>query len=301
MREGFFLTGDLAHRDDAGRIVIDGRLKTVIDVAGHKVFPEEVAAVLDQHPAVLRSRVFTRPHPQMGEVVHAEVQLRDGFSAGVTEEILTFCRKRLSSHKIPTSLSRGRGDRPHLKRQGPARLTDPADRLPGSPGPCYPGIVQQPAGYKLVKLARGAWSVHSLAFEETFHPGIGPAAEAEALYVRQVRLIERARQHTGEFVIWDVGLGAAANALAVLHATREAPCSLRLVSFDSTLEPLEFALQHREALGYFRGSEAEVERLARDHRASFKRGPQNVQWELRLSDFPSLLAQPGAAESPNPI
>jgi acyl-coenzyme A synthetase/AMP-(fatty) acid ligase len=105
LREGFFLTGDLAHRDDAGRIVIDGRLKTVIDVAGHKVFPEEVAAVLDQHPAVLRSRVFTRPHPQMGEVVHAEVQLRDGFSAGVTEEVLTFCRKRLSSHKIPTSLS----------------------------------------------------------------------------------------------------------------------------------------------------------------------------------------------------
>ena len=105
LQDGFFLTGDLAHRDDAGRIVIDGRLKTVIDVAGHKVFPEEVAAVLEQHPAVLRSRVFTRPHPQMGEVVHAEIQLREGFSATATEEILTYCRKRLSSHKIPTSLA----------------------------------------------------------------------------------------------------------------------------------------------------------------------------------------------------
>jgi acyl-coenzyme A synthetase/AMP-(fatty) acid ligase len=104
LQDGFFLSGDLAHRDDAGRIVIDGRLKTVIDVAGHKVFPEEVAAVLDQHPAVLRSRVSTRPHPQMGEVVHAEVQLREGFSGTVTEDILSFCRRRLSSHKVPTSL-----------------------------------------------------------------------------------------------------------------------------------------------------------------------------------------------------
>jgi acyl-coenzyme A synthetase/AMP-(fatty) acid ligase len=101
---GWFLTGDLAHRDDAGRIVIDGRLKTVIDVAGHKVFPEEVAGVLDQHPAVLRSRVFTKPHPQFGEVVHAEVQLRDGNSQARCEEILAFCRKRLSSHKVPTTL-----------------------------------------------------------------------------------------------------------------------------------------------------------------------------------------------------
>jgi acyl-coenzyme A synthetase/AMP-(fatty) acid ligase len=102
--DGRFLTGDLAHRDDAGRIVIDGRLKTVIDVAGHKVFPEEVAAVLDQHPAVLHSRVTTRPHPQFGEVVHAEIQLRDGSSPTVTEDILSFCRRRLSSHKVPTSI-----------------------------------------------------------------------------------------------------------------------------------------------------------------------------------------------------
>ena len=101
---GWFLTGDLAHRDDAGRIVIDGRLKTVIDVAGHKVFPEEVAGVLDQHPAVLRSRVFTKPHPQFGEVVHAEVQLRDGHSPALCEEIISFCRRRLSSHKVPTTL-----------------------------------------------------------------------------------------------------------------------------------------------------------------------------------------------------
>ncbi|HYA79205.1 MAG TPA: class I adenylate-forming enzyme family protein [Candidatus Nitrosopolaris sp.] len=102
--DGWFLTGDLAHRDSGGRIVLDGRTSSVIQVAGHKVFPEEIAGVLDQHPAVLRSRVFARPHPQMGEAVCAEVQLRNGSSQAASEDILAFCRRQLSSHKVPTAL-----------------------------------------------------------------------------------------------------------------------------------------------------------------------------------------------------
>jgi acyl-CoA synthetase (AMP-forming)/AMP-acid ligase II len=104
LHDGWFLTGDLAHRDSDGRIVLDGRTSSVIHVAGHKVFPEEVAAVLDHHPAVLRSRVSARPHPQMGEAVHAEVQLRAGHEQTTGEDILAFCRRRLSSQKVPTSL-----------------------------------------------------------------------------------------------------------------------------------------------------------------------------------------------------
>jgi long-chain acyl-CoA synthetase len=104
LHEGWFLTGDLAHHDNAGRIVLDGRTSSVIHVAGHKVFPEEVAAVLDQHPAVLRSRVTSRIHPQLGEGVHAEVQLRAGSVSATSEDILSFCRRRLSIHKVPTSL-----------------------------------------------------------------------------------------------------------------------------------------------------------------------------------------------------
>jgi acyl-CoA synthetase (AMP-forming)/AMP-acid ligase II len=102
--EGWFLTGDLAHRDTGGRIVLDGRASSVIHVAGHKVFPEEVAAVLDRHPAVLRSRVTKRPHPELGEAVHAEVQLRNRGPAAGAEDILEFCRRRLSDHKVPATL-----------------------------------------------------------------------------------------------------------------------------------------------------------------------------------------------------
>jgi long-chain acyl-CoA synthetase len=103
LHDGWFLTGDLAHRDSGGRIVLDGRTSSVIHVAGHKVFPEEVAAVLDSHPAVLRSRVFGRQHPQWGEAVFAEAQLRNGTQA-TSDELLTYCRKRLSSQKVPVTV-----------------------------------------------------------------------------------------------------------------------------------------------------------------------------------------------------
>ena len=104
LRDGWFLTGDLAHRDSGGRIVLDGRTSSVIHVAGHKVFPEEVAAVLDHHPAVLRSRVSSRTHPQMGEAIHADIQLRPDQAQTTPEDIIAFCRRRLSSQKVPATL-----------------------------------------------------------------------------------------------------------------------------------------------------------------------------------------------------
>jgi tRNA U34 5-methylaminomethyl-2-thiouridine-forming methyltransferase MnmC len=77
------------------------------------------------------------------------------------------------------------------------------------------------AQYVLVPLRNGAFSVRSIADAETFHPGIGPAAEAEALYVRQLQLCERVAAIENEFVIWDVGLGAAANALTAIRLIGE--------------------------------------------------------------------------------
>jgi tRNA U34 5-methylaminomethyl-2-thiouridine-forming methyltransferase MnmC len=150
------------------------------------------------------------------------------------------------------------------------------------------------AGYRIVKLASGTHSVHSLAHAETFHPVVGPVAEAEALYVRQLHLPERLRKQTGEFVIWDVGLGAAANVLTVLRATREVGGALQVLSFDHTLEPLEFALEHTGHLDYLKGYEGHLRNLLRERRVVFEEGALRVRWEVHVADFPTLITQPVA-------
>lgn len=132
------------------------------------------------------------------------------------------------------------------------------------------------------------------------HLGLGPAAEAEALYVTQLKLRERLRQHAGEFVIWDVGLGGAANAITALRVTRDLPCALRVVSFDNTLAPLAFALEHAEALQYLQGYEAAAGRLLQSRSLEFTDGARPVRWEVRVADFPALLAAAQVPALPKP-
>ena len=168
--------------------------------------------------------------------------------------------------------------------------------------------------YQLVQLANGGMTLFSTRYGEKMHPGLGPRAEAELLYVRQLKICERLRNHSGEFVIWDVGLGAAANAIAVLRATREISGRLRLVSFDNTAEPLEFALKNAAALGYLDGYENQIVELleagtarcgpcgrppqtpqrgvpAKSQRVEFQNGKLSVIWEFHHGDFPSWLSR----------
>lgn len=156
--------------------------------------------------------------------------------------------------------------------------------------------------YILVTLANGVRSVRSLAEAETFHPVIGPVAEAEALYVRQLRLRERVAAHVGEFVIWDIGLGAAANALTVLRAIGDLPGVVRLVSFDHTLAPLRFALGHAGELGYFGGYEAMVGTLLAHGQVESQIGGRRLRWDTHVGDFPTwLLAAKQAFPAPHAI
>jgi hypothetical protein len=143
--------------------------------------------------------------------------------------------------------------------------------------------------YQLVQLANGRQTLFSASYGEKMHPGLGPSAEAELLYVRQLKICERLQANRGEFVIWDVGLGAAANALACLRATRDLAGELRLVSFDNTAEPLEFALKNAVALGYVAGYENEIAKLLRDRIVKFQNGRLAVIWEFHPGDFPGLL------------
>lgn len=70
-RNGWFHTGDFAWLDDAGNIVIVGRLKETINRGGDKVSPTEVEALLRTHPDVAQVAVIGVPDPVLGERVCA--------------------------------------------------------------------------------------------------------------------------------------------------------------------------------------------------------------------------------------
>ena len=167
-------------------------------------------------------------------------------------------------------------------------------------GNCFKSSVRPTAGYRLVQLPNGTHSVYAPAYDEKMHPGPGPAAEAELLYVRQLKIPERMREGQGEFTVWDVGLGAAANVLAVLRSTREIPRPLRLVSFDNTAGPLAFALQHAPELGYLKDYERAAAAILERGQIQFTDGARQVDWRFQLGDFPSLLAHPPAHPLPPP-
>jgi len=101
MPDGWFATGDIGRVDADGFVYLLSRRTAVINLAGRKVFPEEIEAVLDRHPAVRESRVYGAPHPHLGEVIEAEVALK---FATEPEALRDFCRTRLGPDKIPSCI-----------------------------------------------------------------------------------------------------------------------------------------------------------------------------------------------------
>ena len=102
--EGWFATGDLATSDAEDRISLKGRTKSVMNVSGMKVFPEEVEAILEKHPAVKRSRVAGFPHAMLGTVPVAEVILQAGATLN-SRELIDWCRESLSIYKVPVRVA----------------------------------------------------------------------------------------------------------------------------------------------------------------------------------------------------
>ena len=100
LHKSWFLTGDIATIDEDGFVIISGREKSVINISGNKVFPEEVETVIRLHPAISDVRVFSGQHKLTGEIVEAEIVLKNN-TAVTGPEIISFCREHLSGMKIP--------------------------------------------------------------------------------------------------------------------------------------------------------------------------------------------------------
>ncbi len=101
---GFVDTGDVVElRGD--RYYFLGRRSGMINVGGLKIYPEEVEAVINRHPAVRMSLVRSRRSPITGSLVVADVVLKgEPDTADVKREILTLCNENLAAHKIPATL-----------------------------------------------------------------------------------------------------------------------------------------------------------------------------------------------------
>lgn len=103
IRDGWYYSGDMATVDDEFYLYIVDRRKDMIISGGENIYSTEVENVLYQHPAILEAAVIGVPDPKWGEAVKAVCVLRQGHSA-TSEEIIAFCKERLSSYKAPKSV-----------------------------------------------------------------------------------------------------------------------------------------------------------------------------------------------------
>jgi long-chain acyl-CoA synthetase len=101
LEDGWFRTGDLCRRDEDGCLYLVGRSHSVINVAGMKCFPEEVEAVLCEHPDIRAARVSGRPHPKAGAVPVAELVAMNPGQPPTLSSVVACCRAALARYKIP--------------------------------------------------------------------------------------------------------------------------------------------------------------------------------------------------------
>ena len=99
IRAGWLRTGDLGRIDQEGYLYIAGRARDMIISGGVNVYPSEVEAVLDKHPAVAESAVVGRPDAVWRETPVAYV-IPAG-DAPAPAELQAFLRTRLAAFKVP--------------------------------------------------------------------------------------------------------------------------------------------------------------------------------------------------------
>jgi queuine tRNA-ribosyltransferase len=138
----------------------------------------------------------------------------------------------------------------------------------------------------------GAWAVRDAAAGELMHPVVGPLREAEDLYAAQARLRERLlAPGEGPLVLFDVGLGAASNALAARRVSEDLPGDARrlvLVSFEQELGALRFALQPEHAARFgLHGEPGEAARALLDRGAH---QTERTDWHLVQGDALAALS-----------
>jgi fatty-acyl-CoA synthase len=100
LRDGWLHTGDLVRADAEGYFYVVGRKKEMFISGAENVYPAEVEAFLQTHPAVKAVAVVGVPDARWGEVGKAFVVLKDG-AALDADALVDFARTGLAKYKVP--------------------------------------------------------------------------------------------------------------------------------------------------------------------------------------------------------
>ena len=178
-------------------------------------------------------------------------------------------------------------------------------------------VLKMKLGRYEVVVSEGVGRIRDTVSGEVMHSVNDPAEEARSLYVEQSQLVERlaeekpatassetssvtAPRATASLVVWDVGLGAAANAMAAIQAVEQrfgeaTPArKLTLVSFENDLDSLILALRHPAWFKHLR--HAAPRRLLAENR--WVSSTEHIEWLLLRGDF---AATQSAAPLPDVI
>ncbi len=145
---------------------------------------------------------------------------------------------------------------------------------------------RQKRGRYEVLVKEGLGYIRDIASGETMHPGGDPEQEARSLYVEQSRLIERLTDPEPKpLVLWDVGLGAAVNAMTAIRAVESSSPNvarpLQMISFENDLDSLKLALDHPGRFRHLRHA-APGGLLAEGRWVSRTAA---IEWTLLIGDF----------------
>jgi bile acid-coenzyme A ligase len=101
--DGWESLGDIGKVDADGYVYITDRLADMILVGGANVYPAEIEAALDEHPAVQSCCVIGLPDEDLGNIPYAIVELSGPAS---DEDLMAHLRRRLAPYKLPRVIER---------------------------------------------------------------------------------------------------------------------------------------------------------------------------------------------------
>jgi len=106
IRNGWYLTGDLAYQDSEGYFFIAGRRDDCFKSRGIFISPVEIENALQKHPAVVEVAVVPVPDSEIGNKIHAIVVLAGSYTATAdfAESIRESLRSRVAPYKIPHNI-----------------------------------------------------------------------------------------------------------------------------------------------------------------------------------------------------